>query len=125
MPRRKIMIVDDAEDLIELTRRFLQSNGYEVVALTDGESAFETIKQEMPDLVLLDMIMPGKDGAQICQEIKSDTTTRHIPVILSTGQMLEPSDFSQEGLTGAEEYLMKPFDIDQLLDKIKGLLPDS
>mgnify|MGYP001581558223 FL=1 len=121
--KKKILLIDDQEDLIELTRRILQSHGYEVVGLTDGEGALEIIKGESPHLVILDMIMPGKDGTEICQEMKSDATTRHIPVILSTGQMLEPGDFSREGLKEADGYLMKPFEIDELLSKIQSLLP--
>ena len=121
--KEKILLVDDQEDLIELTRRILQSRGYEVVGLTDGEEALAVIKKESPNLVILDMIMPGKDGAQICQEMKSDATTRHIPVILSTGQMLKAGDFSQEGLAEADGYLTKPFEIEELLHKIQTLLP--
>ena len=121
--KKKILLVDDQEDLIELTRRLLQSRGYEFIGLTEGEGALEIIKKESPDLVILDMIMPGKDGAQICKEMKSDTTTRHIPVILSTGQMLKAGDFSQDGFTEADGYLMKPFEIDEMINKIKDLLP--
>ncbi len=121
--KKKILLIDDQKDLIELTRRILQSRGYEVVGLTDGEGALEVIKKESPHLVILDMIMPGKDGTQIFQEMKSDATTRHIPVILSTGQMLEPGDFSQGGLKEADGYLTKPFEIDDLLSKIQSLLP--
>ncbi len=120
--KEKILLVDDQEDLIELTRRILQPRGYEVVGLTDGEEALDVIKKESPNLVILDMIMPGKDGAQICQEMKSDATTRHIPVILSTGQMLKEGDFSQEGLAEADGYLIKPFEIEDLLNKIQNLL---
>ena len=120
--KKKILVIDDQEDLLELTRRVLQSHGYEVLTLNDGENALETIKKESPDLVLMDMIMPIKDGAQICQEIKSDTSVRHIPVILTTGQMIEKSEYSQEGLTGVDDYLMKPFEIDELLAKIGNLL---
>ena len=120
--KKKILVIDDQEDLLELTRRVLQSHGYEVLTLNDGENALETIKKESPDLVLMDMIMPIKDGAQICQEMKSDTSVRHIPVILTTGQMIEKSEYSQEGLTGVDDYLMKPFEIDELLAKIGNLL---
>ena len=120
--KKKILVIDDQEDLLELTRRVLQSHGYEVLTLNDGENALETIKKESPDVVLMDMIMPIKDGAQICQEIKSDTSVRHIPVILTTGQMIEKSEYSQEGLTGVDDYLMKPFEIDELLAKIGNLL---
>ena len=119
---KKILVIDDQEELLELTRRLLQSKGYEVITLVDGTNALDIIKKELPHLVLMDMIMPDKDGAQICQEIKSDTSIRHIPVILTTGQMFDAAEYSQEGLTGADDYLMKPFEIDELLAKIENLL---
>ena len=121
--KKKILVIDDQEELLELTMRILQSRGYDVITLVDGEEALHTIKKESPDLILMDMLMPGKDGAQICQEMKSDSSIRHIPVILTTGQMLDESEFSQEGLTGADDYLMKPFEIEELLAKIENLLP--
>ncbi len=120
--KKKILVIDDQEDLLELTQRILLSRGYEVITLTDGEDAINVIKKESPHLVLLDMLMPGKDGAQICQEMKSDSSIHHIPVILSTGQMFDENEFSQEGLTGADDYLMKPFEIDELLSKIENLI---
>ena len=120
--KKKILVIDDQEDLLELTRRLLQSSGYEVITLTDGTNAIDIIKKELPHLVLMDMIIPGKDGAQLCQEMKSDTSIRHIPIILTTGQMLDAAEYSQEGLTGADDYLMKPFEIDDLLTKIGNIL---
>lgn len=120
--KKKILVIDDQEDLLELTRRVLQSRGYEVSTLNDAEIAMETIKKESPDLVLLDMIMPAKDGAQICQEMKSDTSTHHIPILLTTGQMLDQSEYSEGELKQADDYLMKPFEIDDLLLKIRNLL---
>ena len=120
--KKKLLVIDDQEELLELTRRVLQSRGYDVITLADGEEALHTIKKESPDLILMDMLMPGKDGAQICQEMKSDSSIRHIPVILTTGQMLDENEFSQEGLTGADDYLMKPFEIDELISKIENLL---
>ena len=120
--KKKILIIDDQEDLLELTQRILQSRGYDVVTMTDGEDALNIIKKETPDLVLMDMLMPGKDGAQICQELKSDSSTRNIPVILATGQFLDEQEFSQEGITGADDYLRKPFEIEELLAKVENLI---
>ena len=120
--KKKILIIDDQEDLLELTRRVLQSRGYEVLTLNHAEIALETIKKEFPDLVLMDMIMPVKDGIQICQEMKSDAAVRHIPVILTTGQVMEESEYSKEGSTAPNDYLRKPFELDELLSKIGNLL---
>ena len=121
--KKKILVIDDQEELLELTSRVLQSRGYDVITLSDGENAIAVIKKESPQLVLMDMLMPGKDGAQVCQEMKSDSAIRNIPVILTTGQMLDESEYSQEGLSGANDYLKKPFELDELLSKIEKFLP--
>ena len=118
--KKKILVIDDQEELLELTRRLLQSRGYDVITLNNGAHALETIKKESPDLVLMDMLMPGKDGDEICHEMKSDPATSQIPVILATGQMRE--EFPEEDLISANDYLMKPFEIDDLLCKIANLL---
>ncbi len=120
--RKKILVIDDQEDLLELTRRLLESSGYDVITLADGTNALDLIKKELPHLVLMDMIMPEKDGGQICQEMKSDAATHHIPVILTTAQMMDTSEYSDEQSIGADDYLLKPFEIDDLLSKIGNLL---
>jgi len=120
--RKKILVIDDQEDLLELTSRLLQSSGYDVITLANGTNALDLIKKELPHLVLMDMIMPEKDGGQICQEMKSDAAIHHIPVILTTGQMMDKSEYSDEKSIGADDYLMKPFEIDDLLSKIRNLL---
>lgn len=120
--KKKILVIDDQEDLLELTRRLLQSNGYEAITSSDGINALNLIKKELPHLVLMDMIMPDKDGGEICQEIKSDASLHHIPVILTTGQMVDESEYSDKESIGADDYLMKPFEIDDLLAKIEHLL---
>ena len=120
--KKKIVVIDDQEDLLELTRRLLEARGYEVVTSTDSKNALGLIKKELPSLIIMDMLMPDKDGAEICNEVKSDTAVAHIPVILATGQMIGDAELLQEGLKPANDYLIKPFEIDDLLTKIKDLI---
>ena len=121
--KKKILIIDDADELIELTRRILTSRGYEVIGLTDGDVAIQTIKKESPDLVIIDMILPGKHGTEICHEIKSNETIKQMPVIISTGQFIdEDITRSAEGFKQADDYLSKPFEIEDLLAKIRNLV---
>ena len=120
---RKILIIDDAEDLIELTRRFLESRGYEVKTMTQGAGAVQAIKDDPPDLIIMDMLLPDKDGSEICTELKSLEATKNIPVILSSGQFLQDADLTSQGYAKPDDYLMKPFEIDDLLSKIKKFLP--
>ncbi|HLD69406.1 MAG TPA: response regulator [Candidatus Omnitrophota bacterium] len=123
--KKKILVIDDQEDLLELTRRLLRSSGYDVLTLASGTKALDLIKKELPHLVLMDMLMPDKDGGEICQEMKSDAALHHIPVILTTGQMMDKSEYSDEQSIGADDYLMKPFEIDDLISKIENLLTAS
>ena len=120
--KKKILVIDDEEYLLELTQRLLRSSGYEVITLANGTNALNLIKKELPHLVLMDLLMPDKDGSEICQEMKSDAAIHHIPVILTTGQMLDQSEYSDKESIGADDYLMKPFEIDDLLTKIEKLL---
>ena len=120
--KKKILVIDDEEYLLELTQRLLRSSGYEVINLANGTNALNLIKKELPHLVLMDLLMPDKDGGEICQEMKSDAAIHHIPVILTTGQMLDQSEYSDKESIGADDYLMKPFEIDDLLAKIENLL---
>ena len=115
-------MIDDTEELLELTRRLLQSRGYETVTLNTGKDAIEIIRKEQPDLIILDMLLPDKDGSDICKEIKSDNSLRKIPVILSTGQLMESQDILNPESVGADDFLMKPFEIDDLLNKIQKWL---
>ena len=121
--KKKILIIDDAADLIELTKRLLTTRGYEVLTLNDGNLAIETIQKESPDLVIIDMLMPGKDGTEICHEIKSNTSIKQMPVIISTGQFIdEEMTRGQDGFKKADDYLSKPFELEELLGKIENLV---
>ncbi len=116
------MVVDDTEDLLELTRRLLESRGYEVIALPDSSQAMEVIRKEQPDLILLDMLMPGPSGEEVCQLIRKEPSTRHIPVIITTGQLIEPDTDAAIGPC-ANGYLKKPFEPDEMIKQIEGFLP--
>ncbi len=119
---KKIIIVDDTIELLELSKRLLEKRGYTILTLSDSRGAFALIQKEKPDLVIMDMLMPDKDGAEICKELKNDPALKKIPVILSTGQMLEQSEIASPETIGADDYLMKPFEIEDLLEKINKWL---
>ena len=81
---KKILIIDDEGDLLELARARLEVNGYKVLTLDRGERAVEVAKAEKPDLILLDVVMPGKNGCDVCKELKADKATGGIPVVVFT-----------------------------------------
>src|SRR3989338_8839058 len=121
--KNKILIIDDDRDLSELIASALKSQGYDVSILNSGKQAVRIIKKELPELVLLDVHLPDVDGYNICDQLKSNDDTKHIPVIILTGQEMERELVGDiHDFYGASDYLKKPFELDELLSKIKKLL---
>ena len=118
----KILVADDRSDNITLLSRYLENEGYLCLTAVDGEQALARIRAEMPDLVLLDVNMPMKDGFEALQEIRSDPAIAHIPVIILTAARLEPMDMQYALNIGADDYVTKPFDRRELLARIRTRL---
>ena len=117
----KILVVDDQPVIRQIARSTLKSQGYAIIEASNGEDALTIARDELPDLVLLDVRMPGISGLEVCRELKADARTRHMKIVMLTGEMLEED--REEGLReGADEYFTKPFSPIQLLDKIRSLL---
>ncbi|MCA2001822.1 MAG: response regulator [Chloroflexi bacterium] len=118
----KILVADDRPDNITLLARYLEYEGYEYVPARDGLETLDKVRDEMPDLVLLDVNMPYKDGFTVLEEIRSDPAIQHIPVIILTAARLDPADV-QSGLNlGADDYVTKPFDRHELMARIRTKL---
>lgn len=119
--RKKILLADDSitiQKVIELT---FSDEDFEVVAVGNGRSAIEKLQQGVPDVVLADIIMPEKDGYEVCQFVRETPTLRHIPVLLLTGAF-EPFDQEKANRVGANGFLAKPFDPQGLVSRVKSLL---
>jgi DNA-binding response OmpR family regulator len=121
--KRKILVVDDEGDLLGLMGSRLEANGYNVLTLDSGERVVEFAKKEKPDIILLDMIMPVKNGREVCKELKADKDTSGIPVIIFTAQYPEEEyvKVNSEEI-GADDYILKPFEATALLAKIRYLI---
>ena len=120
---KKVLVVDDANDIIELIGYRLKTNGYDVIAANSGEIAMTKIKKEKPDLVIMDIMMPPPNGFQVCRQIKDDPQYRHIPIVLLTAKSTESDQFwGMEA--GADAYLTKPYNPDELLSKVQELLEE-
>jgi len=118
----KILVADDQPDNITLLTRYLGNEGYEQVTAVDGIDTLEKIHTEIPDLILLDVNMPHKDGFTVLEEVRADPKTEHIPVIILTAARSDSSDV-QSGLNlGADDYVTKPFDRRELMARIRTKL---
>jgi CheY-like chemotaxis protein len=120
--RKKIMIVDDNEDIIYLLKSMLEMDGYEVVGATSGEECLRRIGVEKPDLILLDIMMPGMDGWEVCREIKGGESYPHVPVSMLSVRK-DPEDVSKSlQYAGADAHLSKPVNLDELKKTVTTLL---
>jgi DNA-binding response OmpR family regulator len=119
--KKKILIVDDEPNIVTALEFLLQKNGYEVLIARNGEAALKLVETQLPDLVLLDVMMPVRSGYEVCQRMRERAEWRHIKIIMLTakGRDVEMS----KGLSiGADLYITKPFSNRELLDKIRQLL---
>lgn len=119
MPK-KILLVDDEPDVLKPVAFRLTASGYDVVTAINGEKAVEMIKTEKPDLVLLDLRLPGINGIEICRIVRSDATLKDIPIILFTASAIHIVEDCAK--CGANDYIIKPFDSKDLLAKINKYL---
>jgi two-component system, OmpR family, alkaline phosphatase synthesis response regulator PhoP len=124
--KKYILVVDDDPDLVETVAMMLESKDCEVGMAYDGVEGEESIKQRRPDLVILDIMMPRKDGYVLCAELKANPETRSIPVILLTavGEAVPSTKYSHaDGMaTEADEYIPKPIDTESLWQAVSNLL---
>jgi DNA-binding response OmpR family regulator len=125
MAKKYVLIVDDDPDMVETVGMMLESKGYEVGKAYDGIEGDEAIKKRRPDLVVLDVMMPRKDGYTLCAELKKDSATREIPVILLTavGEAVPTTTYTHaDGMsTEADDYIPKPVDTLTLVNSIERL----
>ena len=121
--QRHILVVEDEEDLAALVQLNLELSGYEVSVVSDGQQAMDVLPDVGPDLVLLDVMMPVKDGWQVLRELKSDPEHQDIPVVMLTA-LAEERDLIRGHLQGAVRYVTKPFEMRQLLETIDEALAE-
>lgn len=121
MANERILIVDDEEDVLELVRYNLDKNGYKIDTATTGEQALAKAKTKLPDLIVLDLMLPGIDGLEVCKKLKNDVKTQNIPVIMLTAKG-EETDIVTGLELGADDYVTKPFSPKVLVARIRRIL---
>lgn len=119
--RRRIVLIEDERDISEPLEHSLQNSGYEVFTEGDGVGGFETIRRRRPHLVILDLMIPGYDGFEVCRRMKSDTSCRSIPIVMLTARDDQTDIVLGLGL-GADDYVTKPFSTKELLARISAVL---
>jgi two-component system phosphate regulon response regulator PhoB len=124
MKRGRILVVDDEPDLLELVKHQLQKEHYEVTTALDGEVALAQARRNPPDLVVLDLMLPGIDGLEVCRRLRADPRTMHVPIVMLTAKG-EESDAVIGLSQGADDYVRKPFGSKELLARIAARLRAS
>jgi len=126
MSKKYVLVVDDDPDLVETVGMLLESKGFEVGKAYDGIEGEEAIKKRRPDVLILDVMMPRKNGYQLCKELKDNKWTKDIPVILLTavGEAVPTTSYTHyEGMTiEAEDFIPKPVDANTLVQAVERLL---
>jgi twitching motility two-component system response regulator PilG len=121
MESRRILIVEDEESLLKLESILLSSRGYRVTGVKDGLAALEALSESSFDLVLLDIMMPGIDGFEVCRRIRENPQTSDLPVVMLTAKK-SAADQARGLEVGADAYITKPFKSIKIMDIIEGLL---
>ena len=117
----KILIVDDERNIVELIRLYMEKEGFETICAYTGDEALSSFRDEKPDLIILDLMLPGIDGWQVCREIRK---TSAVPIIMLTAKS-ETFDKVLGLELGADDYITKPFETKELLARVKAVLRRS
>lgn len=121
MQKHKILVVDDSKDNVIILRERLENEGFEISTAYSGEEAIKKTLTEIPDLILLDVMMPEMSGFEVCKRISGNEKTREIPIILLTA-LVEPKDIKEGFQAGAYDYIKKPFNKVELIARINSAL---
>jgi len=120
MAKENILIIEDEEDILELINYNLTREGYQTSSAITGEDGYNKARTIVPDLIVLDLMLPGMDGLEICKLVKNDSKTQHIPIIMLTAKS-EESDIITGLEIGADDYITKPFSPKVLIARIRAL----
>lgn len=123
LPARRVLVADDDPDIRYMLTVNLEAEGFKVMSCGDGEEARDLVRSTLPDLVVLDVMMPERDGLDVLASLKANPSTKDIPVVLLTARVSD-ADVWAGWQSGADYYLTKPFDIDELLRFVDYLLSE-
>ncbi len=121
MQKLKILLIEDEEDIADLIKLQAEISGYRLSHFLDGLNGFEAVGKEKPDLIILDLMLPGQNGLDVCRKIKANTDLRHIPIIMISAKS-EETDVVLGLELGADDYVTKPFSPRVLLSRVKAVM---
>ncbi len=119
--QKKIILIEDNSSIVEILELLLKESGFDIIIATSGEEGLKKVKQESPDLIILDLMLPGLPGEEVCRQIRKDEKLGSIPIIMLTAKSLDVDEVVGM-VIGANYYMTKPFDVDELLEKIGKLI---
>ena len=122
---RKVVYIEDEQEMIDLVKLILARKGYEVIGASGGREGLDLARRVLPDVVLLDLMMPDMDGWEVYQQMKADASTRHIPVIVVTAKAQNIDKVLGLHIAKVEDYISKPFSPKELLDSLERVLASS
>lgn len=120
----KLLVADDEPNIVISLEYLMKREGYQVLVATDGNQALETIQREKPALVLLDVMMPGKTGFEVCQAVRADPALEGVRILMLTAKGRD-TDISKGLALGANAYMTKPFSTRELVQKVAAMLEDG
>jgi DNA-binding response OmpR family regulator len=119
---KKILVVDDEKDVLLMLEKRLTAEGYSVITTTKSTNAMALAKSQHPDIIILDVVMPGMDGGEVAAKLREHPLTRSIPVIFLTALLSKTEEYQENRMIGSNITFAKPFDTEELLARINGLL---
>ena len=123
--KRRVLVVDDEPNIAKIVKKQLEVSGYDVIVAGDGEIALTKVREEHPDVILLDVMLPKRNGYEVLGILKQDEQLRRIPVIMLTARAQQPQDQDASLGHGADAYLAKPFQLEELVEQVQALLDRS
>ena len=121
---KHVLIADDEANIVISLEFLMKREGHRVTVARDGDTALETIRRERPDLVLLDVMMPGKSGFEVCQAVRADEALAAVKILMLSAKGRD-TDLAKGSALGADAYMTKPFSTRELADKVRSLLNES
>lgn len=119
----RILVVDDEPDIVRVVVNIMKDRGHQVETARNGEIALQMATDQTPDVIILDLMLPGMNGYELCQRLKENTVTQAIPVVMMTSAYVSLEDAQRCTNVGADEYVVKPFMRDVLVRNVERLLP--